>query len=125
MKHEEMMRKIADAFDRFILAIGGNLDSRGAGNRDRHALVHFWRDIHTLDCEPYSDVAIETCMKEILQQPLSHTPGTYKIFREDGTEMSRKEYEEIQEWRKNESTDLIMKDRRNSSLQNKQSKKSQ
>ena len=40
--NKKLTQKIAKAFDDFILATGGNVDPRGASNRDRKALMAFW-----------------------------------------------------------------------------------
>ena len=71
MKKQDMMRRITHAFDDFIVGTGGNIDPRACSNRDRIALIRFWRNMIALHHDSYARIEIDDCFREILQKKLT------------------------------------------------------
>ncbi len=68
MNIQQMTKKIANAFDSFIIETGGNTDPRAASNMDRIALIKFWETISSLDKDEYDFVTINRCMRDIINR---------------------------------------------------------
>jgi hypothetical protein len=67
--YEWLLCPLSELMDRFILATGGNLDPRAAGNRDRRALYSFLDGcLSIMGTEPDSDLELLQACKELLRQ---------------------------------------------------------
>ena len=64
----ELLKAVAEAFDEFIIKTGGNLDPRGACNRDRKALMHFYHKMNNAAGHDfYADLALTHAMERVIQ----------------------------------------------------------
>lgn len=71
----KILKTLIEAFDEFILSTGGNLDHRAAGNRDRKALLQFFKKVRGLPLYDTTELA-EYIMKEGLTiHSLDGSPG--------------------------------------------------